>query len=151
MSVVVLIRGVKSRPLYNQDDIVGELRERGINDIRIVTIEEWVPYTDQVENFAAADLVVSVHGSHLNNQVFMPEHGTLIEVFPVFYYHGEQRIISKSTGVGHIELRNNEYPPVEYVKDPYHLRLLQTCKDAAADFPTPELCWQENGCRRYQY
>lgn len=89
-------------------------------DVTIRSIDEHMPYERQVGIFAQADIVVSVHGSQLVNQIFMRKGAGLLEMLPHSYYHNEQKRLSAHTHIDHVELVGNARPPREAVSEAWN-------------------------------
>ncbi|GAA6004444.1 uncharacterized protein JCM10292_007071 [Rhodotorula paludigena] len=102
----------RNRLVYNWEDLVDVVNAAGVN-LTMRKVDADVPYDEQVRMFQMADILFSVHGSHLNNQVFMEPTSTLIEMFPHLYYHDEQRRLASRTGVHHVELVDQPYPTAD--------------------------------------
>lgn len=107
LKAVILLR---NRPFWNHHEVFTALQARGIHVSYAETTEE-MPYAEQVSIWAEADIIVSVHGSHLNNQVFLQPGSYLIEIFPANFFVNEERMLALSANANYIDLKENDYPP----------------------------------------
>lgn len=134
----------RERAIWNEDQVLDSMRELTPH-ITARVIEEYTPYQIQVNIFAQADIVVSVHGSQLVNQMFMRKGAGLLEIFPHSYYHDEQKRLSANTLVDHIELMDNPMPPREAVSAPF-LPLWDKSKTLTQQFPGTQSCMAQYSC-----
>jgi hypothetical protein len=116
-------------------------------DLREITPD--VPYDEQVTMFHRAHVMISVHGSHLNNQLYMEPTSTLIEMFPRGYYQPEERSFAQNTGVHHIEIDRNPYPSDEDVirMTPDDVDRFRYCRSLGLEHGGYQSCWDDPGCR----
>ncbi|GAA6004447.1 uncharacterized protein JCM10292_007073 [Rhodotorula paludigena] len=132
----------RNRPVFNLDRLLDIVREAGATpQVRVINAS--VPHDQQVRNFHGTDILFSVHGSHLNNQLFMEPNTTLIEMFPHYFRHDEQWRLSRQTGINHIELFHNPYPEeseVEAIGGSKLIKHLNQCKAWAAEAKSFEDC-----------
>lgn len=146
MKATVLLRQ-ESRPLWNLDEILEILTSAGYQ-VQSVTIDENTPYQNQVEIWAESDILLSVHGSHLNNQVFMKPGSYLLEIFPANFHHDEQRRAAVSTGVRYIEFRDNVLPTEEQVATkPGFMNTYKKVLALDQEFKTMKECMTSPECR----
>ena len=105
------------RPLWGREALRTALTELGLR-VRDVSVAEDTPYADQVALFADADIVVSVHGSHLQNMVFLRPGAVLVEVYPTLFYHGGQRSLADKVGeIDYIEIAETQLVPEALVRE----------------------------------
>jgi hypothetical protein len=138
----------RERPVYNLDRLIAMVEAEGLKvELREITPD--VPYDEQVTMFHRAHLMISVHGSHLNNQLYMEPTSTLIEMFPRGYYQPEERSFAENTGVHHIEIDRNPYPSEEDVMrmTPDGVTRFHYCKKLASEHGTLERCFEDWRCR----
>lgn len=137
----------RDRPFWNEEELMQAMRDLTPN-IHIETISADVPYQVQVDMFAQADILVSVHGSHLTNQLFMRPGAGLVEVFPHWFYHPEQTTLARLTGVDHIKLTNNPLVPRELCT-PTFIPFLNKVESQIQEhnITTGDECMQEFLCR----
>ncbi|KAI8814425.1 hypothetical protein BJ742DRAFT_785263 [Cladochytrium replicatum] len=145
LRVVFLCR---ERPVYNLDRLINIVKAAGVKvELREITPD--VPYEEQVTMFHMAHIMISVHGSHLSNQLYMEPTSTLIEMFPRGYYHPEQQHFAGNTGVHHIEIVDNPYPNDEDVLrvTPDRLDHFHHCRSLGLDLGNFTSCFEDWKCR----
>lgn len=138
----------RERPVYNLDRLVEMVKAAGPTvELREITPD--VPYDEQVIMFHRAHVMVSVHGSHLNNQLYMEPTSTLIEMFPKGYYQPEERSFAENTGVNHIEIDDNPYPSADDVlrTTPNDVGRFRYCKKLGMDHGDFKSCFEDWRCR----
>lgn len=80
------------RPLWNINEVEQTLRIAGLRTIRRASISAVTPYWLQAQLFQWADLIVSIHGSHLANLLFMPDWTVIVELFPHKYFSAQPAV-----------------------------------------------------------
>lgn len=140
---VVFLR--RDRPLWSESQLADIVR-RTTTHVSFAQIDEHTPYQVQASIFAMADIVVSVHGSQLENQVFMRRGGGLVEIFPHKFYHDEQERLAGVTAVRHIEMKDTPLPPRSLIT-PEYLPIYDEAMAALAKYPTQEACQNQFTCR----
>lgn len=117
----------------------------------IVYIDGTMPYQNQIDLFYQAEVIISVHGSHLESQLFMQPGSQIIEIYPYQYYHNEQKKLGGYTGVEIHQLVNNTIPSRQEMKEYGDSKLLnyrKMCLEYAKTYPTTELCMKDQDCYR---
>jgi len=77
-SKIYISRGkAKQRKIVNEDILIAMLKKKGFHCVALETLS----WKDQVSLFKHCTTLLSIHGAGLANCVFMPEGGTVIEVF----------------------------------------------------------------------
>jgi hypothetical protein len=139
----------RERPLWNEAAVIKSMTDLGAANIVIDSVDESVPYPNQVELFYRADIIVSVHGSHLQNQHFMQPHTHIIEIFPKNYYHPEQLNLAHWTSVNIAQLTNSTLPAektVDAVKDSHLSRAYHKCLKQYETYPSADQCMAHKRC-----
>jgi hypothetical protein len=137
----------RDRPVWNEEEVLEALQDLGV-PISVREIDESTPYATQVDIFYSADIVVSVHGSQLQNQHFMEPGSAILQFFPFHYWNWGQQKLAQWTGVNVVEMRNNSLPPRELVaalKNPSYLARWDRVNASTTEFPTEAAC---NGVMR---
>ena len=147
LQVVLLLR---ERPLWNKNALLRIMREAGIRHPIVTSIDAGTPYQNQIDLFYSADLIVSIHGSHLQNLQFMQPGSYILEIFPKMYYHGGQKSLARWTGVHLLGLQNSTFPSrtaLEETKSARFLTALADCSDYHLQLKTPIACMARKLCR----
>lgn len=136
----------RDRPVWNQAELL-EIVRRQTPSVQIRTITEHTPYHIQGEIFASADVVISVHGAQLTNQLFMRRGAGLVELFPHMYDHQDLAELGKAMQVDHVRMVNNPLPPRSQVSSEFKkvwedVRKLSTLFNGSS-----ALCMEEITCR----
>jgi capsular polysaccharide biosynthesis protein len=76
--VYISRRGALKRRIVNEPALVSALARRGFVEVRT----EDLSFAQELELFAATEVLISAHGAGLANQVFMPPGGRVIEIQP---------------------------------------------------------------------
>ena len=71
----------ESRVWKNVEDLAAELSTDEDLDVRVVTFGT-LPFFEQVQMAAEADVLVGITGSDLVNMMFLPLTGSIVEIFP---------------------------------------------------------------------
>lgn len=146
LKAVVLFR---DRIIWNQDDVVRLLHEQGLTDVVVTTVSDRTPYYRQAAVFYGADILVSIHGSQLANQVFMRRGSGVIELFPALFFHNEPGLLGRVLGLDAISLIGTSLPPRSVVATvkPDMLEHLEHCQQLSREFSTIEMCSAVFHCR----
>lgn len=133
LTIVYLAR---DRPVWNEMEVLQALTIPGMAPPVIATIDENVPYDHQVKLFHSADIIVSVHGSQLQNQQFMRPGSVIIELFPRLYHHDEQNRLAAWNDLDLVQLNGTKFPPRALVAldGPDYLTTLDEAEDFATKF-----------------
>jgi hypothetical protein len=90
---IAILNRKGDRELLNADLIVNTLKEQlpeimtdNGRNISLTYFED-ATFAEQVEFFSSADILISPHGAQLTGLPFMPNCGTVLEIFPKGYYH----------------------------------------------------------------
>lgn len=134
----------RERRVWNEDIMLQVMRERTPN-VQIETIEEHTPYQFQVDLFASADILVSVHGAQLTNELFMRRGSGLVELIPHFYAHGDLARLSTMMQLDHVRLTSTTFPQREVISDGY-VRLWDKAQSLLKVFTTSEACIRDMHC-----
>lgn len=91
--------GMSNATSCNRDPRISILNRHGTRELinsheiaqmaKIETVEyfDWeTPFHEQVQFFRSHDIVISPHGAQLTGIPFLPDCGTVLEIFPVGYY-----------------------------------------------------------------
>ena len=137
------------RPLWNHDDLVEILRKHGVSKLKEASITEDTPYMEQASLFHWADIVISVHGSQLGNFMFMPEGGSVIEIFPHSYFSYQPYSLGLHLNINHERLMDNALPPRALVESrrPEFLDSIDKALELDKLYPTAAKCLKVSECR----
>lgn len=94
----------RKRRLKNEDEILARLDRF---DFEFVTPGR-LSVADQIALFSDAEIVVGPHGAGLTNLIFMPEGGSVIEIFSPDWVHGTHAWLSHLGGHTHRYVVSNE-------------------------------------------
>lgn len=120
-----------------------------IRDVIVTIIDDNMPYQNQVDIFYSADLIVSVHGSQLQNLMFMQPGSCIIEIFPKGYYHEGQNAIARYSQVYLSGLENSLFPPrnmIQAVNSSSMSASYDICRKKSSGL-TAHQCMRNDECR----
>ncbi|KAF7378140.1 EGF domain-specific O-linked N-acetylglucosamine transferase [Mycena sanguinolenta] len=103
----------------DHDGLIEALRElhaEGICDVRVVTLER-MTLREQIHVAARTSILIGVHGSELNLQLWMPG-STVIEIFAPNGYSFDNELVARNMGLRHYAVWNDTF--VTYDKGSYH-------------------------------
>ncbi|KAF5825983.1 hypothetical protein DUNSADRAFT_5582 [Dunaliella salina] len=72
-----------------------------------VSVDQQTPVADQVFSFSQCDLLVSPHGSHNTNVMFMRAGSAFMELNPFMFYHNTYHQLATLMNVTYLNSRNN--------------------------------------------
>ena len=87
---------------------LGAALERVGGELRIVTTNSSHTFAEQVRTFESCDLLVSVHGSHNANQMWMRPGAAFMEVNPYLFYYDSYEKLADVLGLYYLPSRRNE-------------------------------------------
>ena len=148
LQVVLLLR---ERPLWNKNALLRIMREAGIRHPIVTSIDAGTPYQNQVDLFYSADLMISIHGSQLQNLQFMQPGSYVLEIFPKMYYHTGQQMLARWTGVRFLALQKSTFPSRAAIKkndhSHAHIKALEDCQEFQVHLKTAKACMKHDPCR----
>lgn len=77
--IYVTRRNARARRVVNEDEVIKKLEVRGFECLDL----DNVGFREQVAIFSECSEFVAIHGAGLTNAIFMPEGGSVTELFPV--------------------------------------------------------------------
>lgn len=144
---VVLIQ--RDRTLWNENALLALLESRGLKGVLVAEISERMPFFQQAGLFYQADVLITVHGSQLANQVFMRHGRGVIELSPPLFFHNEPQLLGRVMGLNVVTLTGTSLPPQSLVESlrPDMVDHLHHCTRLASRYPTVEACSAVFECR----
>ena len=95
-----------ARRVSNEADVLAAIATR-FGRVRIVGLDSSSSFTEQVSTFASCDLLVSVHGSHNANIMWMRPGAAFLEINPPKFYYDSYMRLSGVAGLLYVQSRNN--------------------------------------------
>lgn len=87
-------RDAKYRKVINEQEVMEVLNTYGFKTVHL----EDIKVIEQIELFANAQMVVSVHGAGLTNILFCPANTKVLEIYSQYYYDSGYRLLAHALG-----------------------------------------------------
>lgn len=127
------------RHFLNLDAMQAIMRKYGFEAERVEASGE-MSFQQQVELFAGAGVLVTMHGAGLMNQIFMQPGSAVIEIFPVHLKHVLYERVAHYAGLYHFKVYATEFAQGVIEKQPLYNKL-ECDKLESLSISDNTVCW----------
>ena len=84
-------------------EVESKLLTRFSNHFDIIDMDFWgMGWVDQIKAGASVDAFFGIHGNNLTNSIWMPSHGSVIEIFPEAAHHYDYQLMAEAMGLRYV-------------------------------------------------